>query len=79
MIYLADSQNSWDFSKLSELSAGLSWVLGCGLASHPPPQDWSPPCTGYGGQETPPCPPLETSLPPVLFGGYVHFKASLSV
>lgn len=30
MIYLADSQNSWDFSKPSEL-LGLSWVPGPGL------------------------------------------------
>lgn len=47
-------------------SASLNWLpgLSCLLASHPPPQDWPPPCTGYWGRGVPQCLPLGISLSP---------------
>lgn len=78
MIYLSDSQNSWDFSKPSEhggpeLGAG-AWVARGPLTL----LQWlTPPCMGPG-LEAPWCPP-QGRYPclPGLFGGCVHQKASL--
>lgn len=78
MIYLSDSQNSWDFSKPSEL-CGPELAAGAWVARGPLTllQWLTPPCMGPG-LEAPWCPP-QGSYPclPGLFGGCVHQKASL--
>lgn len=80
MIYLSDSQNSWDFSKPSELcwpelSAGV-WAAHWHVTLLP--KTGPRPALGMGVRRY-----LYASLwgspyPLVLFGGCVHSKASLS-
>lgn len=78
MIYLLDSQNSWDFSKPSELCRPEP---GSGVwAAHWPlilPKTGPHPALGMRARRYLHAFLWGPSYPSVLFGGYAHSKASL--